>query len=198
MIETHTEDDKFNTITVFGYVRGTYLDKNQRIHLNGLGDYDIKHIAKVEDPCPIELKKTVKQKQVEHEAEKQGLIKKKKRNLKDKEKVLYAPYTNIGNVNFESTAGYINIPDQNVVYTRLEDEQEDANLIGGMHINEKRVNEGQKMVYNLQDAEKLNKQINERNIMEPQLLAGIDLNNDLINKSELVKSITSKMESTLP
>jgi hypothetical protein len=59
------------------------------------------------------LKKTVKQKQAEHAAEKDGLVKKtsKKRHLKDKERVLYAPYTNIGAINFEKTTGYINIPD---------------------------------------------------------------------------------------
>ena len=30
-----------NTVSFFGYVRGTYLDRNQRIHVNGLGDYEI-------------------------------------------------------------------------------------------------------------------------------------------------------------
>ena len=35
---------EYNTVSVFGYVRGTYLDKNQRIHVNGLGDYEIKSI----------------------------------------------------------------------------------------------------------------------------------------------------------
>jgi hypothetical protein len=54
------EDDEFNMVTLYGYVRGTYLDKHQRIHVNGLGDYDIKRIQKVDDPCPIELKKTVR------------------------------------------------------------------------------------------------------------------------------------------
>lgn len=49
-------------VTLYGYIRGTYLDKNQRVHVNGLGDYDIKQIQKMDDPCPIELKKTVKQK----------------------------------------------------------------------------------------------------------------------------------------
>lgn len=196
MIETQQADDKYNTISVYGYVRGTYLDKHQRVHLNGLGDFDIKNITKVEDPCPIELKKTVKQKQAEHEAEKQGLIKKKKRNLKDKERVLYAPYTNIGNVNFESTTGYINIPDQNVVYTRLDDNDEGGigEGLGGIDAsNTKDLNEGQKMVFNLQDAEKNNKFINDQEIMEPQLLAGIDLNSGQIEKSGLVKEITEKV-----
>lgn len=50
----------------------------------------------------------------------------KKRNLKDKERVLYAPYTNIGAMNFENTTGYINIPDSNVVYTRIDEKDQDG------------------------------------------------------------------------
>lgn len=69
----------------------------------------------------------------------------KKRNLKDKERVLYAPYTNIGSMNFEKTTGYINIPDQNVVYTRIDDDDE-AGLgdgLGGVDAsNTKDLNEG--------------------------------------------------------
>ena len=75
--------------------------------MNGLGDYEIKSIQKVEDPCPIELKKTVKQKQEELTNGK----KKGGRTLKDKERVLYAPFCNIGAMNFEKTTGYITIPD---------------------------------------------------------------------------------------
>jgi hypothetical protein len=33
------------------------------------------------------------------------------RNLKDKEKVLYAPFCNVGALNFEKSTGYITIPD---------------------------------------------------------------------------------------
>lgn len=64
VIETQ-DDVNNNTVSFFGYVRGTYLDKNNRIHLNGLGDFDIKSATKVDDPCPIEMKKTVKQRQKE-------------------------------------------------------------------------------------------------------------------------------------
>lgn len=70
----------------------------------------------MDDPCPIEEKKTVKQRQAEINSES---TKKRKRNLKDKEKVLYAPFSNIGAMNFEKTTGYITIPDKYVVYTRL-------------------------------------------------------------------------------
>ena len=66
VIET-PEDPTNNTVSFFGYVRGTYLDKHNRVHLNGLGDFDIKSITKIEDPCPIEMKKTVKQRKLEIE-----------------------------------------------------------------------------------------------------------------------------------
>jgi ribosome biogenesis protein BMS1 len=143
VIET-TDDPELNIVSFFGYVRGTYLDKNSRVHVNGLGDYDIKSIQKVDDPCPIEEKKTVKKKQEEYKAD-QGK-KKRKRTLKDSEKVLYAPYSNIGAMNFEKTTGYITIPDKYVIYTKL---NEEGDQIGG--VDPKTGNEGQKLVWQLQD-----------------------------------------------
>jgi ribosome biogenesis protein BMS1 len=123
VIET-PDHNQCNTVSFYGYVRGTYLDKHQRIHVNGLGDYEIKSIQKVEDPCPIELKKTVKQKQSELATGK----KKGGRKLTDKERVLYAPFSNIGAMNFEKTTGYITIPDKYVMYTKL---NEDGDQLGG-------------------------------------------------------------------
>ena len=100
-----------NTVSFYGYVRGTYLDKNQRVHINGLGDHDIVSLQKIDDPCPIELKRTVKEKQLNHNLQKLTGASKKLRTLKDKEKVLYAPFSNIGALNFEKSTGYITIPD---------------------------------------------------------------------------------------
>lgn len=102
------------------------MDKNNRVHLNGLGDFDLKSVTKVEDPCPIELKKTVKKKQQEHQEEMNGKIK-RKRTLKDRERSLYAPFSNIGAMNFENTTGYITIPDKYVVYTKLNEQE---NIMG--------------------------------------------------------------------
>ncbi len=55
-----------NMVSFYGYVRGTFLDKNQRVHINGIGDYEITSLSKIDDPCPIELKRTVKEKQSLH------------------------------------------------------------------------------------------------------------------------------------
>ena len=120
-METPADPDK-NVVSFYGYVRGTYLDKHNRIHLNGLGDYDIASIAKVDDPVPIELKRTVRERQAAHAHAKQfGVVKKSKamRSLKDKEKILYAPFSNVGTLNFEKSTGYITIPDKQVIYTRV-------------------------------------------------------------------------------
>lgn len=58
--------------------------------------------------------------------------------MKDKERILYAPYSNIGTLNFERNSGYINIPDKNVVFTRLEQNEGDENEeYGGVDFNEK-------------------------------------------------------------
>jgi len=131
IVETPSDVEK-NTVSFYGYVRGTYLDKQNRVHVNGIGDYDIASIQKVEDPCPIELKKSAKQKSIEHEQEKKLGTKTKKamRTLKDREKVLYAPFSNIGALNFEKSTCYITIPDSQVIYTRVGREDEDEGLGG--------------------------------------------------------------------
>lgn len=140
--------------------------------MNGLGDYEIKSITRIEDPCPIELKKTVKQKQAELREELNSGKKKKKRNLKDKERVLYAPFSNIGAMNFEKSSGYITIPDQYVVYTKLNEEEEQ---LGGIDPELQEGNEGQKLVWGLQD---MRKAMNENDIEAPQLLQGFDIKED--------------------
>ena len=57
-------------MSFYGYIRGTYLDKHNRVHINGLGDYDIASIQKIDDPCPIEMKRSAKDKKNLHEQEK--------------------------------------------------------------------------------------------------------------------------------
>ena len=132
VVETQDEVDS-NTVSFYGYVRGTYLDKYNRVHINGLGDYDISDIQKVEDPVPIEVKKTAKQKEIEHNESKLGVKKRKAmRTLKDKEKIIYAPFSNIGALNFEKTTGYITIPDKQVIYTRVGDDGEPEEAESGI------------------------------------------------------------------
>jgi ribosome biogenesis protein BMS1 len=80
----------------------------------------------VEDPCPIE---TVQVKG-----------KKKKRTLKQKEKFIYAPYCNTNSLEYDRNAGYINIPDKFVTFTK------GINEYSGV-----KMDEGVNMVRELQD-----------------------------------------------
>ena len=48
------------------------------------------------------------------------------RTLKDKEKIIYAPFSNLGALNFEKSTGYITIPDKQVIYTRVGQDDEEA------------------------------------------------------------------------
>ena len=165
------------------------MDRNNRVHINGLGDYDIQSATKVGDPCPIELKRTVKEKQeIFQKHAKLGTINKKSlRTLKDKEKVLYAPFSNVGALNFEKATGYITIPDKQVIYTRVADEDEENGISKvklqkpGSYQEQAAIvgNEGQKMMWFLQD---LQQQIDAEQIAAPQLLPGIDLDEAIAEK----------------
>jgi len=91
------------------------------------------------------------------------------RSLKDRDRVLYAPFSNIGALNFEKSSGYITIPDSQVIYTRVGKEDDDAaggianaqvqGLDAKADLRAKMEgagsgstgNEGQKMVWHLQD-----------------------------------------------
>ena len=146
---------------------------------------------------PIELKKTVKQKQAEHELAK--LAPKAKRamcTLKDKEKIIYAPFSNLGALNFEKSTGYITIPDKQVIYTRVGQDEEEAQPTAkvqgvkaaddlgqgqGGQTNMPAANEGQKMVWHLQDLEE---QIDAEKIEAPQLLPGIDIKEAIEEKKK--------------
>jgi ribosome biogenesis protein BMS1 len=99
-----------NIVSFYGYIRGgTHITYDQKLHINGMGDYDIKEVKKMPDPCPIEIK------QVE------GVVK-KKRVLNSKDKHIYAPMSSLGAVNLDRSSGYVTIPDRFVTFTKITDE----------------------------------------------------------------------------
>jgi ribosome biogenesis protein BMS1 len=130
-----TKGDKA-MVSFYGYVRGTYFDKLTNLHLMGIGDYPIATVTRIQDPVPVEARRPnyISKEEFEKDQEK----KKKRRTLKDKERIIYAPFSSLGALNFDKTSGYITIPDKYVVFTKTEE----GNEIEG--------NEGQKMVWELQ------------------------------------------------
>jgi ribosome biogenesis protein BMS1 len=44
-------------LAMYGWVRGTNWKSEQDIHFLGVGDFKINKVEKMEDPCPISLKR---------------------------------------------------------------------------------------------------------------------------------------------
>ena len=80
------------SICLFGYVRGTFLKPAMRVHLAGLGDFAMAEVSSMDDPCPFPDNG-------------------KKRRLNTKEKLLYAPMANQGELTYDADAVYVDIPD---------------------------------------------------------------------------------------
>lgn len=96
-----------------------------KIHIVGLGDYPTNAIDIVEDPCPPLQKKMnvsnpIPEEGNEGENEAEKPKQKKKRTLKQNEKLIYAPFADLNTLNFDKTGGYITIPEEHIVFTKIE------------------------------------------------------------------------------
>lgn len=68
-----------------------------------MGDHRLASVSALADPCP--LPSTLK-----------------KRGLNEKEKLLYAPMADVGEMLYDKDAVYINIPEHQVQYSKKEEE----------------------------------------------------------------------------
>ncbi|KFM76305.1 Ribosome biogenesis protein BMS1-like protein, partial [Stegodyphus mimosarum] len=90
-------------VCLYGYARGGALKKNSPFHIPGCGDYIIKTIHFLPDPCP--LPETLK-----------------KRSLNEKERLIYAPMSGVGGIVYDKDAVYIEVKDdQGQAKDELED-----------------------------------------------------------------------------
>lgn len=80
------------TICLFGYGRGTFFKQGHDVHIPGCGDFQLKEISMIPDPCPIPQKDQ-----------------QKKRSLNEKEKLLYAPFSGVGGIVYDRDAVYIDL-----------------------------------------------------------------------------------------
>jgi ribosome biogenesis protein BMS1 len=77
------------SVTFYGYVRGSHLKGGQKVHIIGVGDFNMAEVETVQDPCPIPDKD--------------------RKTLKKKDALLFAPHSNVGAVSFDKDAIYIDI-----------------------------------------------------------------------------------------
>uniref|UniRef100_A0A1I7VF09 Bms1-type G domain-containing protein n=1 Tax=Loa loa TaxID=7209 RepID=A0A1I7VF09_LOALO len=76
-------------ISLYGWVRGTFLKNHSAVHIPGIGDLMIKDVTALPDPCPLPSKE------------------KMKRSLNEKERIIYAPFSGLGGIVYDKDAIYI-------------------------------------------------------------------------------------------
>ncbi|XP_055517930.1 ribosome biogenesis protein BMS1 homolog [Leucoraja erinacea] len=92
---TNLEDVRVNQkcdrrITMYGYLRGTYLKDNSQVHVPGVGDFMVNKVDFLPDPCPLPEQL-------------------KKRSLNEKERMIYAPMSGVGGIIYDKDAVYIDL-----------------------------------------------------------------------------------------
>lgn len=92
---TNTEEMRLNPkcnreIVLYGYVRGVPMTKENMVHIAGLGDMRVHEMSTLPDPCPLPTGE-------------------KKRNLMEKERLLYAPMSGVGGIVYDKDAVYIEL-----------------------------------------------------------------------------------------
>ncbi|XDV44358.1 hypothetical protein PO909_012651 [Leuciscus waleckii] len=79
------------TVSLYGYLRGTFLKNKCQVHIPGVGDFSVADVSFLPDPCP--LPEAIK-----------------KRALNVKERLLYAPLAGVGGLVYDKDAVYIDMP----------------------------------------------------------------------------------------
>ncbi len=127
-------------IALFGYLRGCNLKPGMRVHLAGVGDFDMAEVSSLPDPCPLP-----------------GAL--KRRSLDERERLLYAPMSDVGRLLYDKDAMYVNIADHTVNFTRPEASEDAPQLSVPVETP------GVQMVRGLQDAQlTLNEKLARANI----------------------------------
>ncbi|KAH9727366.1 ribosome biogenesis protein bms1 [Citrus sinensis] len=98
-------------VTIYGYLRGCNLKKGIKVHIAGVGDYSLAGVTGLADPCPLPSAA-------------------KKKGLRDKEKLFYAPMSGLGDLLYDKDAVYININDHFVQFSKVDDENGKTNHKG--------------------------------------------------------------------
>jgi ribosome biogenesis protein BMS1 len=118
-------------IALFGYLRGCNLKPGTHVHLAGVGDFALSDVSSLPDPCPLPGSTG------------------KRRSLDDRERLLYAPMSDVGRLTYDKDAMYVNLADHTVNFSKPEADEDGAPGRSAMeHID----TPGVQMVRELQEA----------------------------------------------
>ncbi|KAL0323797.1 UNVERIFIED_CONTAM: Ribosome biogenesis protein BMS1 [Sesamum calycinum] len=97
--KVHMDSKCDRNVTLYGYLRRCNLKKGTKAHIAGVGDYPLSGVTALPDPCPLPSAA-------------------KKKGLRDKEKLFYAPMSGLGDLLYDKDAVYININDHFVQFSK--------------------------------------------------------------------------------
>ncbi|KAG0378533.1 Glycoside hydrolase 2 (Mannanase, beta-galactosidase) [Mortierella sp. AD032] len=131
------------TVTLYGYLRGTNMKSGMRVHIPGVGDHYMSDVSILPDPCPLPDKV--------------------RKRLDEKQKLIYAPMSDVGGIMYDKDAVYINVPGSFTKKSQIikgglkgadggsgDEEEEEEEEESEEEDYEK--GQGERMVMNLQDA----------------------------------------------
>ncbi|KAL8676778.1 MAG: hypothetical protein Q9186_006726, partial [Xanthomendoza sp. 1 TL-2023] len=99
MLENEEKCDR--TVALYGYLRGTnFPAEGARVHVPGVGDLSVSMIEALPDPCPTPF--------MDQETAK-ATGQTKRRRLGEKQKLLFAPMSDVGGVLVDKDAVYIDV-----------------------------------------------------------------------------------------
>lgn len=115
LIEKNKKVDR--KVAIYGYLRGTPLAASgARVHIAGVGDYTVSSVEKLPDPCPtpyfeqrLEEIEREEQKQAAANGEVVARSTRRRKRLDDKQKIIYAPMSDVGGVLVDKDAVYIDV-----------------------------------------------------------------------------------------
>ncbi|CAN3368637.1 ribosome biogenesis protein Bms1p [Diutina catenulata] len=105
------------TVAVYGYLHGTPLPSHDaKVHIAGAGDFDVSSIEKLPDPCPTpyyeqKLDELERERAKAADASGEPLAKttRRRKRLDDKQKIIYAPMSDVGGLLMDKDAVYIDV-----------------------------------------------------------------------------------------
>ncbi|VFR02601.1 unnamed protein product [Cuscuta campestris] len=124
--KVHMNNKCDRNVTLYGYLRGCNLKRGTKVHIAGVGDYNLAGVTALPDPCPLPMAA-------------------KKKGLRDKEKLFYAPMSGLGDLLYDKDAVYININDHFVQFSKVDDANANITKKG------KKIDVGETLVKSLQN-----------------------------------------------
>lgn len=125
-------------VALYGYLHGTPLPaQDAHMHIAGVGDFYVHSVEKLPDPCPtpyyeqkLDDLERERAKAAADAGEEIAPTRRRRKRLEDKQKIIYAPMSDVGGVLVDKDAVYIDVGEQNFVAG--EEQGEGEKLVTGL------------------------------------------------------------------